>query len=321
MQETPIMKYWRPFSRTSPWNKKIPANPAIDPDSPRMIADLFLTNSYPTQPAGRIGVNVSQWSVPVYTVDEKKVPWSEIHYSYRIKFCHPQHLVRKAPIPPDAVPDPEGDSHLCVVNTSLTHSWDFWGARRIKGKWLVRSAREFDLRGSGVLKPGEGACRAAGFPLIAGLIGYDEIASGRIDHALVFAYGAPKHGVYVYPASNSDGTSTRAGAIPEGARLQLDPKLDLDRLNLKPAAKIIAQALQQYGMFLGDGGGGVGLYAEVFPGKNKWREKLGPFDLLKLPTEKLRVLKLRKHDSTGIPLNWPTDKERKKEPDLLKHYN
>ena len=194
--------------------------------------------------------------------------------------------------------------------------------KKLDGHWVARSGRTFDLRGKGVIKPGEGACRAAGFPLIAGLIRPEEIKQGRIEHALVFAYNAPKHRAYVYPASNSDGKSTRPGAIPEGAGLLLDPSLDIDSLGLKPAAKIIAKALQEYGMYLGDGAGGFACYAEVFPGrKSKWEGILDNFDLFNIPTEEFRVLKLGKLHCEGIPLDWPTDKQMKKNPGFFARYN
>ena len=65
----------------------------------------------------------------------------------------------------------------------------------------------------------------------------------------------------VSPATETDGQSTRADSLPEGARLQLDPRLDLRSLGLSGAALTIGRALQRYGMYLGDTGGGVSLYA------------------------------------------------------------
>jgi hypothetical protein len=50
-------------------------------------------------------------------------------------------------------------------------------------------------------------------------------------------------------------------AIPEGARVRLDPTLNLDRLGLTPYERTIAEALQTYGMYLGDDGGGLALQA------------------------------------------------------------
>ena len=141
---------WRPFSDKSPWNTRIPANPAIDSRSGIMINDLSLCSC-----KGKIGMNINEWSIPVFYVDDKTTRWSEINYSYAKKFCHP-HLLERAPIPKHAKPDPQGDAHLCIINESRTKSWDFWALKKYEGKWLARSARGFDLRGTGVLKPGRG---------------------------------------------------------------------------------------------------------------------------------------------------------------------
>ena len=62
----PNMKAWRPFSKNSPWNMPIPKNPKLDLRSKKMVADLFLTNSYPSQPAGKLGLATRVWSIPVY---------------------------------------------------------------------------------------------------------------------------------------------------------------------------------------------------------------------------------------------------------------
>jgi hypothetical protein len=103
--------------------------------------------------------------------------------------------------------------------------------------------------------------RASGFGSAAGLIFPDELAAGRIDHALTFTMKHTKAGGPVPPATASDGWSTVPGAIPEGARLQLDPALDLDSFRLTAWQKTIARALQQYGMYLTDTGGAVAFQA------------------------------------------------------------
>ena len=78
---------------------------------------------------------------------------------------------------------------------------------------------------------------------------------------LQFSYNYPKRSGSVEPAIESDGHSKRSDAILAGARLRLDPTLDLDSLGLTHYGRIIAQALQQYGMILADNGGGVELQA------------------------------------------------------------
>src|SRR5205814_3022062 len=104
------------------------------------------------------------------------------------------------------------------------------------------------------------SARGSGFALLAGVIWPDELARGHIDHALIFSYPDTAAGGFVAPATESDGRSSDAAAIPEGARLQLDPSFDVSIL---PSwERPIGRALQRYGMYLADNGGStVGLYA------------------------------------------------------------
>lgn len=112
-----------------------------------------------------------------------------------------------------------------------------------------------------------------------------------------------KGGGPVKPATDSDGTIKSKTALPEGARLRLDPSLDLDSLDLTPSEKTIARALQKYGMYLADNGGdsGIGIYA-VDPRSvlNNPYEGLLPDEnypeLSGIPLGKFQVLKLPKQD-------------------------
>jgi hypothetical protein len=88
------------------------------------------------------------------------------------------------------------------------------------------------------------------------------LQAGEIDHALAFMYPYTRSGGPVLPATESDGKTESPAAIPEGARLQLDPSLDLSRAALAPYERTIARALQRYGMYLIDSGGGVAMRAQ-----------------------------------------------------------
>jgi serine/threonine-protein kinase len=95
---------------------------------------------------------------------------------------------------------------------------------------------------------------AAGFPMAAMLPDADEVASGRISHAIRFALPNPsmRAKAYVHPASHAGGPSGDATLPPYGVRLRLRP--DYPTTNMPPAAKVIVKALQTYGMYLSDGG-------------------------------------------------------------------
>jgi len=131
-----------------------------------------------------------------------------------------------------------------------------WRRRPDSPWWSASTANALPLDGDGIY-PFAASPSASGFASAAGMIMPGELEAGRIDHALAFTMGKTKTGGPVAPATGSDGDSSEPGAIPEGARLQLDPDLDLDSLGLKPYERTIAEALQRYGMLLVDSGGAV----------------------------------------------------------------
>ena len=136
--------------------------------------------------------------------------------------------------------------------------------------------------------------------MIAGLIRPEEIEAGEIRHALLCAtpvnrkaaqYGGSSE-LCSPPASRTDGYGYGVEYIPEGARIQLDPNLDLDSLALSEGSKTVARAMQKYGMIVGDNSRAFKVYFQnIGPDGEVW-EKYGYFqDLKNIPVERLRVLK------------------------------
>ncbi|HZJ51821.1 MAG TPA: hypothetical protein VFF07_13490, partial [Actinomycetota bacterium] len=137
---------------------------------------------------------------------------------------------------------------------------------------------------------------------------WDEIVAGRIDHALKIAMNTPST-AHVWPMLASDGDSTNSNAIPEGARLRIKPSVDLASLNLSPAARTIATALQRYGAIVGDSSGGAtSLKVEntVMEGRGwLWNGVLGADSLKAIPFTSFEVVKLGYKPSLTSPLPEP----------------
>jgi hypothetical protein len=102
-----------------------------------------------------------------------------------------------------------------------------------------------DTRGSSVSE--KGPATGSGLSRLAGLITRTDWKAGRIDHALSF--GAPDNNSrHVFPAVGSDGRGP--GRWSEGQFIWLDRAYDIDAdTSLKPYARMIAKALQEYGAF------------------------------------------------------------------------
>jgi hypothetical protein len=93
---------------------------------------------------------------------------------------------------------------------------------------------------------------------------WDEMQYGSIDHVLKVAIGPEAANRFVFPMTGSDGdyNGDDPAVPPQGLRLRIRPTIDLDSLRLHPQALVIAQALQTYGMYIGDSGGVTALKLE-----------------------------------------------------------
>ena len=277
----------RPYAAASPFNQPIPAGAAVDAGSDRMIEGFVEAAE-----AKGFLVAVRQFTVPVYAADRRTPRY---HVRLTAEWA-PRRVLRNVPIPDEARPDPASDGHLTILDRSTGTEYDFWQARKAGCTWSASWGSRIRLSGRGIYGDGL-AARASGFGLLAGLIRPDELRAGSIDHALVFSYPYTRANRFVPPATATDGRTPGPAAIPIGARLQLDPELDLDTLELAPYERVVAEALQRYGMYLGDSGGAVSLYAlhpQSSPG-SPWEDLLPHEDFVyleRIPLERFRVLEL-----------------------------
>jgi hypothetical protein len=104
---------------------------------------------------------------------------------------------------------------------------------------------------------------ASSLPVVGGLITLSDLAAGQINHAIALMVPQTAKGIFSFPAQRTDGVSTAADAIPEGARFRLPASLNLAAINMPPITRMIAQAAQTYGLIVNDQtGASVGFRAE-----------------------------------------------------------
>ncbi len=178
----------------------------------------------------------------------------------------------------------DGDCHLIVVDEPGRRLYEMWradirGSRFMGGCLAVWNLnRVYGPKGRGLRCT---SADAAGYPIAPLLFTADEVAAGRIDHAVRFILpnGSIRRNEFVAPATHGTSATTGApSAPPYGARLRLRADFRLDRLPNDPA-RVLARALQTYGMFLADGGN-VALTAQADTyTQAKWARLLGSRDL------------------------------------------
>lgn len=285
----------------SPWNTPIASGASVDPRSSAMTSDL----SQAIAGGGGLVISVKRWTVPVYVATGTSPRYDvQMTASWR-----PANAMLNVPIPPDAAPDPAGDGHMAIFEPATGCEYDFWQAVKTSGGWSASwgNSLKYDASGNGVFPEGLSA-RGSGFALTAGLIWPQELAGGEIRHALIYSEGDTEAGGPVKPATESDGRTAVSGAIPEGARIQLDPSLDLNALGLTGYERTIAVALQRYGMVLADTGSPPGLYAvnpqsygTTNPYAGVWGDQTYVY-LTKIPADRFRVLTLPPQSQPPVQL-------------------
>jgi hypothetical protein len=253
----------RPYSAGSPWNTPIGPRPRYDSNSERLIATIGEARN-----GGVLTSDPDQYSYPVYFADAQTPLLPVRCERYRCGVLGWGRLTRvdvieNVPIPPLMRPSTGSDGQVIIIDEVLGVEYNLWQVQRTEQGWTASNDSVYSIFGDGA--PAEYGSRGAGVPYYAGLIRPWEIRQGRIEHAIAFGYPTPARDRCVYPASKTDGRSDLPYAIPEGARLQLDPSLteeDFDRMGLDRTGKIIARALQEYGMILIDISGRPKIIAE-----------------------------------------------------------
>ena len=287
-----------PYRNTSIWNTPIGPSPKYDLHSQEMITSLVLARR------GKI-ITPDTYNYPVYFADENTPRWDIPCTTYLCAISTVDggtrtDMLPDVPIPADAQPSPDSDGRMIIIDRVTYAEYDLWRAERVETGWTTASGSIYNILWDGM--PTVNNSRGSGIPSYAGLLRPWEILQGRIEHALAFAYTEPADDKCVFPASKTDGDSTLPFAIPEGARLQLDPTLteeDFDAMGLDRTGKIIARALQEYGMISVDHSGSYKIYLEDLtnnpyttqewtdPGLNLTKDTISD-----IPYDSFRVLEL-----------------------------
>jgi hypothetical protein len=142
------------------------------------------------------------------------------------------------------------DRHALMVESDSCTLYELYGARWNDGSPTAGSGAVYDL-GSNALRPATWtSADAAGLPIFPGLVRWDEVQGGAIDHAIRFtADCTSRH--FLWPARHEAGVANPK-CPPMGARFRLRQSFDLSGFG--PGARTILTAMQRYGMIVADNG-------------------------------------------------------------------
>ena len=187
-----------------------------------------------------------------------------------------------------------GDCHLIVYQHDTKQLYEMWRAD-IKSNgtfyggclavWNGTKTYTSALRGDQCT-----SADAAGYPIAPLLFTADEVAAGHIDHAIRFILPNDRtQRGYTRPATHGTSTTGISTAPYYGVHLRLRADYPVDSLPTE-GAKVVARAMQKYGMYHADGGN-IALTAQSDRHTTaKWSGLLGSHDLSALKVSDFEVI-------------------------------
>jgi hypothetical protein len=158
-----------------------------------------------------------------------------------------------------------GDQHVLVLQDQTCQLYELFVGRRFGSGWIANSGARFDLL-TGSLRPiGWTSADAAGLPILPGLVRYDEVAAGSIDHAIRVTFSQTQRG-FVLPATHFASSRSDPTLPAMGMRMRLSASYDVS--GLTGQARVIATAMQRYGLIVADNGSNWFFQGAPDPGWN-----------------------------------------------------
>ena len=160
------------------------------------------------------------------------------------------------PIPSNAPieggPNANGDRHILIVDRDRCLLYEIYAARaQSDGSWRAGSGAKWDLRSNALRQATWTSADAAGLPILPGLVRYDEVMSGEINHALRFTVPQTRN-TFIWPARHQASSLSGAQYPPMVLRFRLKAGYDISRF--PPTMQVVLRALKKYGMIVADNG-------------------------------------------------------------------
>jgi hypothetical protein len=168
------------------------------------------------------------------------------------------------PFGPDIHIEGGSDRHALIIDRDSCTLYELYAAGWNGGEPTAGSGAIFQLEGADAndLRPATWtSADAAGLPIFPGLVRWDEVDAGVIQHALRFTVGCTSRR-YVWPARHQAG-SDDSRCPPMGARFRLKAGFDASRYS--GDAKVIITAMKHYGLIVADNGSDWYFQGEVDP--------------------------------------------------------
>ncbi|MFI5156021.1 MAG: hypothetical protein ACHQEM_07530 [Chitinophagales bacterium] len=239
------------FPADNAWNKDI-SNSPVDPNSSLIIAGF---SSSPLKADFGSGLwDGAPIGIPYVVVcgDQQKIAVQFRANGYDGDYGDesdpgPYPIPLNAPIEGNGT----GDAHVIAVDKDNGILYELYNASVDGDHWGASSGAVFNLQSNALRTDGWTSADAAGLPIFPGLVRYEEVLKGVIDHAIRFTLTKSNvKPAYISPARHKVNSTGGTYSLPFGAKIRL--KKDYDISSYTPEVQVILQAMKKYGLILAD---------------------------------------------------------------------
>ncbi len=234
--QTPSLGGCSMFPANNVWNTRIDTLP-LDKNSAAYVASMNATNTklHPDFGAGGgMPYNLVPDSTP-----KVKVPF------YYGGDPGPY------PIPNNVEIEGASDHHALMIDTGTCELYEIFNLTGGPGSWAAGSGAIWSLNSNALRPNPSNSSDAAGLPVLPGLVRYDEVFAGHIDHAIRVTADHTRN-AHIWPARHDASYLTGAQYPPMGQRFRLKASFDISPF--PEPVQVILRALKVYGMILADNG-------------------------------------------------------------------
>jgi hypothetical protein len=144
-----------------------------------------------------------------------------------------------------------GDRHALVVDRGACRLYETFATRLRSGHWHAGSGAVWSLTSNHLRPDGWTSADAAGLPILPGLLRWNEVRRGHVDHAIRFTTDITSTH-HLWPARHDAGSRSSRGYPPMGARFRL--RSSYHPSGFGPRAMAVVRAMKVYGLVLADNG-------------------------------------------------------------------
>ena len=230
------------FPPDNPWNTDI-SNAPVDSNSNAYITSInqdaqFLHPDF--------GSNLT-YGIP-YTI----VSSSQVSVPITFNDWPDQSEPGPYPVPLNAPVEAGSDRHVLVAQSGTCKLFELYNAEQGGSGWEASNGAVFNFNSNALRPDCWTSGDAAGLPILPGLVRYEEVAAGAINHALRFTVQQTQK-AFTHPATHYASSLTGANYPPMGLRARVKSSYDIS--SFYGESRVVLNALKKYGMFVSDNGG------------------------------------------------------------------